>query len=427
MINKLRKKLMVLFLTFTMIIFSLAMFLMMSNAIVEVRDSEMDYTNNIADGIIKEAWSGTQIDTAYLSHYDCYIKISDEKNNYESPVAFLFTEAMVKQLKNEESILYEYSVIDGSANREASRTVHSMSFENDQKYYVLHSRFTAHGKNEYNLIIAIQQSSYWQIISTYCSWYPLLWLGIFILMYFASRFLIGKAIQPIEATMKSQKEFIASASHELKAPLAVIQVNAETLELENEMTGAAQKQKIILDECVRMSNLIKSLLSLASSDSGSWKMDLRENDVDPLLIETWELFSQRAQKAGIQLDLDIGEHYPKLRCDKERIMQTLGILIDNAIVHSKNNSSIQMGARMHMKQIVFYVIDHGCGIADAEKEKVFERFYTGDASRTNKAHYGLGLSIAKEIINLHQGNIILIDTPNGGCTFEIHIPLEKAS
>ena len=427
MINKLQKKLMILFLTFTMIIFSLAMFLMMGNAIVEVRDSEMDYANNIADGIIKEAWSGTKIDTAYLSHYDCYIKISDDKNNYESPVAFLFTDTMVEQLRNENSILYEYGVVDSSANRETSRTVHSMCFENGQKYYVLHSIFTAHGNTEYNLLMAIPQSSNWQIISTYCSWYPLLWLGVFILMYFASRFLIGKAVHPIEATMKSQKEFIASASHELKAPLSVIQVNAETLELEGERTNAVHKQRIILDECARMSNLIKSLLSLASSDARNWKMDFRENDIDTLLIETWELFSQRSKKAGIQLDLDIGEHYPKLRCDKERIMQTLGILIDNAIVHSRSNSNIQMGARIHMKQAVFYVIDHGCGIADAEKEKVFERFYTGDASRTNKNHYGLGLSIAKEIINLHQGSILLIDTPDGGCTFEIHIPLEKAS
>ena len=129
MINKLRKKLMLLFLTFTMTIFSIAMTLMMGNAIVEVRDSEMDYANNIADGIIKEAWSGTRIDAAYLSHYDCYIRISDNNNNFESPVAF----PMIEQLKNEQSILYEYSVVDGSANREASRTVHSMSFENTQR------------------------------------------------------------------------------------------------------------------------------------------------------------------------------------------------------------------------------------------------------------------------------------------------------
>ncbi len=98
-------------------------------------------------------------------------------------------------------------------------------------------------------------------------------LGVLVLMYFLSRFLIGKAVEPVEDTMKSQKEFIASASHELKAPLAVIQANAETME-------SGQKQKIILDECSRMSKLVQSMLALASSDAGNWKMDIRETDVD---------------------------------------------------------------------------------------------------------------------------------------------------
>lgn len=118
--------------------------------------------------------------------------------------------------------------------------------------------------------------------------------------------------------------------------------------------------------------------------------------------------------------------YPKLCCDKERITQVLGILLDNAMSHSKSNDTIEMGAVVHQKHIVFYVADHGCGIPDAEKEKIFDRFYTGDRSRTDKNHYGLGLSIAKEIVKLHHGSITIKDTPNGGCTFEINIPLEKA-
>lgn len=82
-----------------------------------------------------------------------------------------------------------------------------------------------------------------------------------------SRFLIRKAVLPVEAALKSQKDFIASASHELKSPLAVIQVNAETLELDKSNAISVQKQKIIIEECHRMSNLIKSLLALAASDT----------------------------------------------------------------------------------------------------------------------------------------------------------------
>jgi len=69
--------------------------------------------------------------------------------------------------------------------------------------------------------------------------------------------------------------------------------------------------------------------------------------------------------------------------------------------------------------MIFYVMDHGPGIAEKDKDKIFQRFYSGDSSRTDKNHYGLGLSIAVEIVKLHHGTMILKDTPGGGCTFEI--------
>ena len=89
-----------------------------------------------------------------------------------------------------------------------------------------------------------------------------------------------------------------------------------------------------------------------------------------------------------------------------------------------------MGARVLPKQLALFVTDHGPGIPDAEKEKVFERFYSGDPSRTDKGHFGLGLSIAREIVKLHHGTIRLTDTPGGGCTFEVilfRISTEKRS
>lgn len=89
-----------------------------------------------------------------------------------------------------------------------------------------------------------------------------------------------------------------------------------------------------------------------------------------------------------------------------------------------------MGARVLPKQLALFITDHGPGIPDAEKEKVFERFYSGDPSRTDKSHFGLGLSIAREIVKLHHGTIRLTDTPGGGCTFEVilfRISTEKRS
>ena len=156
-------------------------------------------------------------------------------------------------------------------------------------------------------------------------------------------------------------------------------------------------------------------------------MDMKETDVDTLLIETWEEYIEPAQKKKLRLDLDIEDQYPLLLCDKDHIKQALGVLFDNAISYSSYGASIEAGAKAMEKAILFYVKDHGPGIADEEKEKVFRRFYSGDHSRTDKNHYGLGLSIALEIVKLHHGIIKLKDTPGGGCTFIIQIPIEKVS
>ena len=432
MIKKLHNKLMIMFLSFTMITFTVVMVLMISNTVIEVQRSEIEYTNNIADSIIDELQSEQNIKKLDLAIYatksQCWVSISDGISVHSSP-EYLDTssDVLCNQIYAGKNVISQKGITNEITNRESSRTVHSIKGMNNDNYYGVHSIFDIDNKKSYDVIILCPQSTFWAILQSYCSWYPLLWLGVFVLMYLMSRFLIQKAVHPVEAAMKSQKEFIASASHELKAPLAVIQVNTETLEIDKSNPVSAHKQKIILEECSRMSNLIKSLLSLAASDAGNWKMDMREIDVDTLLIETWEVFTESARKKNIRLDLDFNEHYPKFYCDKERITQVLGILLDNAITYSNPGMSIEMGAKLQTKQIVFFVIDHGCGIPDTKKEKVFERFYSGDPSRTDKSHYGLGLSIAQEIIKLHNGYISLKDTPNGGCTFEIYLPFEKAS
>lgn len=148
--------------------------------------------------------------------------------------------------------------------------------------------------------------------------------------------------------------------------------------------------------------------------------------MDTLFIETWETWLSPCRKKGITLNIKLKEEsYPKVPCDKERISQVLGILLDNANSYAPPGTSIELEAIDHNKQFNFSVIDHGPGIPDEEKAKVFERFYRGDPSRSDKNHCGLGLSIAREIIKLHDGNIEILDTPGGGCTFRVSLPIER--
>ena len=380
------------------------------------RSAEIQYGNNLADSIF-EQFSSKTLDFSVYAKSKAMVRLFDGTTTQSSPECFPTPlEVLIERTKESVTVLSMQEEAAENVAYGKSRTVYAISGNQKDGYYAIHS--TVHNGKTMVLdqILFYPRASLWEILKNGCSLYPAVWLGVLALMYFLSRFLIGKAVEPVEDTMKSQKEFIASASHELKAPLAVIQANAEIME-------SSQKQKIILDECSRMSKLVQSMLTLASSDAGNWKMDFRETDVDTLLIETWELFSENARKKNIRLNLDIEDHYPNIHCDKERISQVLGILLDNAISYSSPGQTIEMGAKVLPQKFAFFVIDHGPGIADAEKEKVFERFYSGDPSRTDKGHYGLGLSIAQEIVRLHRGVVCLKDTKDGGCTFEIVIPI----
>lgn len=246
--------------------------------------------------------------------------------------------------------------------------------------------------------------------------YPIIWIIVLILTYVLTKCVIKKALKPAETAMKSQEYFIASASHEIKSPLAAILSSAELLE-------PSPERETIFQECKRMDGLVQSMLTLASCDAGTWQMDIRESDVDMLLFEAWETFSESASKKDIRLNLEMEESYPSVQCDKGQISHALEILLDNAVSYSPVGTSVELGARVQAKHLVLYVKDHGPGIPDAEKEMVFHRFYSGDPSRTKKCHYGLGLCIAQEIMKQHCGTICLKDTPNGGCTFEIVLPV----
>lgn len=109
----------------------------------------------------------------------------------------------------------------------------------------------------------------------------------------------------------------------------------------------------------------------------------------------------------------------------EKVSQILTILIDNALSYVPEGGSIRLQAKKEPGAIAISVSDNGPGIPDSEKDSVFQRFYRSDASRNDKQHFGLGLCIAKEIALLHQGSLKILDTPGGGATFILKLPLQK--
>lgn len=245
-------------------------------------------------------------------------------------------------------------------------------------------------------------------------------IGVFSLFLISSLY-IGRILSPLEEGQKKQVAFIAAASHELRSPLTVIKAGITSIK--EDLTKADQFLPHIESECNRMTRLISDMLLLASTDAKSWTLVMEPIDMDTLLIECYDMFCTCYNNKDYQLTLDLpdGELH-KIIGDKERIKQILSILVDNAMCHTSSGGSIALRAYSQKHYVIVEVEDHGIGICDKDKKLVFERFYRGDQSRNDKKHFGLGLSIAKELTELHGGDICVFDTVNGGATFVIKLP-----
>ena len=139
---------------------------------------------------------------------------------------------------------------------------------------------------------------------------------------------------------------------------------------------------------MRMSKLIKDMLLLASSDSGTRNINKTMVNIDTLLIALYEAYEPICGQKGIPLDADFMDiHFPVLYTDREYLFQILSIFMDNAISHSETKASIQIKATLSRKAITISVIDHGQGISAEDKPYIFDRFYCADKSHTDKSHF----------------------------------------
>lgn len=238
----------------------------------------------------------------------------------------------------------------------------------------------------------------------------------------ASWHFVGWSLNPVEESRKKQAEFIAAASHELRSPLAVLRSAVSAIRF------APQEKESLLSamdiECARMSRLIDDLLLLASADAGSWNIRQEETDMDTLLIDTYEAFLPLCRQKQLSLLLKLPEaSLPVLSVDPQRIRQILSILLDNALTYTPAGKEILIRAFSTSHTLSIQVTDQGCGIPDTVKPYVFDRFYRADPSRSSKSHFGLGLSIARELARLHHGTLTLTDNSKGGSCFSLNLPL----
>ncbi|TVP98034.1 MAG: sensor histidine kinase [Balneolaceae bacterium] len=233
-------------------------------------------------------------------------------------------------------------------------------------------------------------------------------------------------MEEIKKTDKLRRELIANVSHDLRSPLASIQGYLETIQLRGEkITKAEYKQYIetVIGNTRKLNKMIDDLFELSKLDAGNVRPNLEKVSVAELVQDLVLQFKPIAEKKGIELEVV----FPKtpnalITADMSLLNRAITNLIDNAIKHTPEGGKVSIISTQNGKDIVIEIIDTGVGISADDIPLVFDRFYQVDKSRSNNTGAGLGLAIARKILQLHGAEIVVNSVENKGTTFRVAIP-----
>lgn len=227
----------------------------------------------------------------------------------------------------------------------------------------------------------------------------------------------------VQAGQKSQRDFVANVSHELKTPLTSIQGFSQAILDGTAETPEAQKQSagIIYNEASRMYRMVLGLLDLARLDGGIADLKREPVDLTVLLNSLAQRFGMQAQRNGITLQVK-ADSLPPITGDGDRLAQVFINLVDNALKFTPPSGSVRLTARSLSDMVEIKVNDTGSGISAEALPHIFERFYQADSARVGHGA-GLGLAIVSEIIKAHGGKISVRSMPGQGTEFTVLLPI----
>jgi signal transduction histidine kinase len=229
----------------------------------------------------------------------------------------------------------------------------------------------------------------------------------------------------VQTSQRSQREFVANVSHELKTPLTSVQGFAQALLDGTAATPATQKQaaQVIYDESGRMHRMVLDLLDLARLDAGTLELQRAPVDLAAMLNSIAEKFTPQAHQGSVNINVEASP-LPVVIGDGDRLVQVLTNLVDNALKFTPPGGSITLHARQEGSSIQVEVADSGAGISSKALPYIFDRFFQADPSRSGgqKHGAGLGLAIVKEIVAAHGGKISVRSEQGTGSTFTVTLP-----
>lgn len=353
------------------------------------------------------ATSGNQNDPDFQPPQDNGAKPPDDKKNGD------FGKHDKDALK---SARYAAAALSSDGNILRTDVTHISSLTEDEVTAITEAlKNTAEGTGSYNgylyrisnsvrtggrIIILLDNSM--QISSFFTVLFISVGAGIFgwLLMLLLVILLSKKTIAPVARSIEKQKQFVTNAGHEIKTPLAIILANTDAMELHN---GENKWSKNIRAQTLRLSGLMQNLLMLAKMDESSAKLPMCGFDISTAAEDTVNAFIEPAALKGVMIEQDIQKEL-NLNGNRDSIIQLMTVLLDNAVKYTESGGTIRAKLSGNEKNITLSIANT-CEPID-HPEKLFDRFYRGDSARTQKnGGYGIGLSVAQAIVELHKGTI----------------------
>jgi two-component system sensor histidine kinase CiaH len=237
--------------------------------------------------------------------------------------------------------------------------------------------------------------------------------------------LTGKTLKPVQQSYEREKRFLADASHDLRTPLSILSGELE-LALKKDTTKEEYKKiiKSNKEEVNGLIALVENMLFLSREDV-EYKTSQREQvDLTDILIERVVIFQKAAKQKGILLQFKLPKQSIIINGNAQLLKRLFTNLLDNAMKYTSAKGKISITLTLRKDKAMIKIIDSGVGIPQEYQEKIFERFFQVDISRSQKG-YGLGLSIAKQIVAFHQGDIHLTSKIGNGTSITVAFPLSK--
>jgi heavy metal sensor kinase len=232
----------------------------------------------------------------------------------------------------------------------------------------------------------------------------------------------NEMIEKIQTLIKDLGHVTDNIAHDLRSPVTRMRGAAETT-LTGDQTLAEYQEMagMVVEECDRLVSMINTMLEIAESDAGAGAAPFSPVDMNEVARDAYELFEDVAAEKGLRLELDCPETRLPVPGDRARLQRAVSNLIDNAVKFTPDDGHVMIRCGETPAHVVISIIDDGPGLEEKDMDRVFDRFYRGDRSRSTPGN-GLGLSLVKAVVKAHHGEVAVQSAPGKGSTFTVTLP-----